>query len=107
MRNEVVTFSCDMDGATPAETMRFGLDGQEYDIDLCTRDKIELTAMAGGYIEVARRAGTTRLKGGPRSPEARQRSRDIRAWARRHGLEPGDRGRIPARIVARYEAGHK
>jgi nucleoid-associated protein Lsr2 len=32
--------------------------------------------------------------------------RAIRQWAREQGLQVSDRGRIPAEIVARYDAAH-
>jgi hypothetical protein len=30
----------------------------------------------------------------------------VRAWAKTEGIDVGDRGRIPADVVARYEAAH-
>jgi len=50
----------------------------------------------------ARKAGP-----GPRRPHAstsRQRSSDIRAWAKEQGITVSDRGRIPATVVAQYQA---
>ena len=31
---------------------------------------------------------------------------DVRAWAREQGMQVGDRGRLPAKLVAQYEAAH-
>jgi hypothetical protein len=47
--------------------------------------------------------------GGHRPAEARtaaswQRSGDIRAWAKEHGLAVSERGRIPASVVEQYHA---
>ena len=31
---------------------------------------------------------------------------DVRAWAREQGLQVGDRGRLPAAVIAQYDAAH-
>ncbi len=38
------------------------------------------------------------------SAASRQRSGDIRAWAKEHGLAVSERGRIPASVVEQYHA---
>jgi hypothetical protein len=54
------------------------------------------------YIEHARKAGLAQ----PRRPGRtnRQRSGDIRAWAKEHGLAVSERGRIPASVLEQYQA---
>jgi hypothetical protein len=42
-----------------------------------------------------------------RTAAHRQRSAGVRAWAKKMGIEVSDRGRIPAAVVARYEAAHR
>jgi hypothetical protein len=37
----------------------------------------------------------------------RQRSRDIRVWAKEHGLAVNERGRIPASRVEQYQAANE
>ena len=44
---------------------------------------------------------------GGRTAASRQRSSDIRAWARQQGLSVSERGRIPASVVQQYEAAAK
>ncbi len=46
--------------------------------------------------------GTARARTGP----GRERSAEIRAWARQRGHKVSERGRIPAQIIAEYEASH-
>ncbi|HKD89432.1 MAG TPA: histone-like nucleoid-structuring protein Lsr2, partial [Streptosporangiaceae bacterium] len=36
----------------------------------------------------------------------RQRSAEIRAWAKQSGMEVSDRGRIPASVIAKFDANH-
>jgi len=45
-------------------------------------------------------------KAAKRSPESRARTAEIRAWAIAQGHKLGRTGRIPAGIVADYEAAH-
>lgn len=43
---------------------------------------------------------------GPAGPSDRERIRTIREWARKQGMDVNERGRIPTRVVAEYEATH-
>jgi len=74
-----------------------------YEIDLSTKNAARFRQQLAPFIEHARRAAT-----GPRRPArtaaSRQRSRDIRAWAKEQGIPLSDRGRIPADIYAQYDA---
>jgi len=42
-----------------------------------------------------------------RTAATRQRSGDIRAWAKDQGIAVSDRGRIPARVLEQYLAAAK
>jgi hypothetical protein len=52
--------------------------------------------------DAAQSSTTRRARPGP----SRERSSEIREWARRRGFKVTERGRIPAHIVAEYEASH-
>jgi hypothetical protein len=41
-----------------------------------------------------------------RGTSSRERSADIRAWAKGQGIKVNERGRIPASVVEQYEAAH-
>ncbi|GAB3207076.1 hypothetical protein GCM10027294_12240 [Marinactinospora endophytica] len=43
-------------------------------------------------------------RGGSRNVPSRERSAEIRAWAKAQGKPVNGRGRIPAAIVAEFEA---
>lgn len=60
-----------------------------------------LTPFTGHARRVTRRGQARR---GGRIAPARQRSADIRAWAKEHGISVSERGRIPANVVEQYEA---
>lgn len=109
VQKTVVTVVCDLphDGEVEGvETISFGFDGNMYEIDLCGAHSKELREKIGTFAEHARRvvAGGRRRKG--RSGPGRERSSEIREWARQSGRKVSERGRIPSTIIAEYEAAH-
>jgi hypothetical protein len=95
----------DMDGSEAEGTVRFGLDGTDYEIDLSKKHADQLAKAIGPYIEAARKVSSSRRPAkGARS--VRHDQSDVRAWARGQGLKVSDRGRIPADVLARYESAH-
>lgn len=55
----------DLDGLSPAdETLRFALDGMEYEIDLTAVHAAELRSAMNVFVGVARRVNGSRLKTG-------------------------------------------
>jgi hypothetical protein len=99
-------FIDDIDGGEAEGTVRFALDGAEYEIDLNAKHSQELRSALGKYVTHARKAG-----GGARRGTARGGRRAstadtvaVRAWARENGVDIKDRGRVPADVVAKYQA---
>jgi hypothetical protein len=124
----VVEVVDDLDGVSTegVETVDFSLDGVNYTIDLCAENADQLRDTLAGFVEHARRIGG-RIKRGM-GTRAAANSRDtepvtahvrvhastsghankaIREWARKAGHLVADRGRIPAEIVAEYDAAHQ
>lgn len=100
---------CDMEHEAETEateTVRLGVDGRAYEIDLCGKDAAQLRRKAGKYVKSARkvRHPSRGTSGSPRAD--RRRVAEIREWARSQGLDVSERGRIPAYIVERYSAAH-
>jgi hypothetical protein len=89
------------------ETVSFAVDGTAYEIDVCSAHAKELHDSFSVYIEHARRltAGARRRKA--RSGPSRERSSEIREWARGTGKKVSERGRIPQSIIQEYEATHR
>jgi len=58
------------------------------------------------YVSAARRAGggARSGRGGRRAARAGLKSTGAREWAKAQGIEVKDRGRVPAELVARFEA---
>jgi Lsr2 len=93
----------DLDGGPADETVRFGLDGVDYEIDLSKQHARAFRRELASFLIHARRAGRGRQRPA-RGSSGRRRSSDIRAWAKDAGIQVSDRGRIPARVVAQYQA---
>ncbi len=102
----------DLDKTSDAdETVRFGLDGVEYEIDLSAAHAAELRQALEPYVAAGKRVGGRRRAGGGRragSASAKaEENRKIREWARAQGIKVSDRGRIADETVNAYYAAQK
>ena len=96
----------DLDGTPAEDTVRFGLDGTDFEIDLNAEHEQALRGLLALYIKAARRGA------GPQRPSRRRRtastgdpgSAEIRDWAKNQGIDVKDRGRIPAELVVKFKA---
>ena len=106
----------DVDGNDAVETVTFGLDGVEYEIDLSADNANKLRDSLSLYIGHGRRTGGRRRSGGQGDQRAtRSRSSaasdgpsasEIREWARANGHTVPDRGRVSAEVREAYAAAH-
>lgn len=98
----------DLDGEAADETLEFGLDGKNYEIDLSKENAGKLRDALAAFVASARRSGGARRRGGAVATVARRPSIDreqnqaIREWARKRGMKVSDRGRIPAEVLEAY-----
>ena len=99
-----VALEDDLDGGPASETVRFGLGGVQYEIDLNKKNARTFRKKLTPFVEHARKAGPGQRRRPARTASSRQRSGDIRTWAKAEGLAVSDRGRIPASVVDQYEA---
>jgi len=99
-----VALEDDLDGGPAAETIRFGFGGADYEIDLSKRNAAAFRKQLAPFIEHARKAGRAQQRRPARTAASRQRSGDIRAWAKSQGIAVSERGRIPASVVEQYQA---
>ena len=99
-----VALEDDLDGSPADETLRFGIGGAEYEIDLSKKNARKFRKGLAPFVEHARKAGRGQRRGPARTSSGRERSGDIRAWAKAHGIAVSDRGRIPAGVAEQYEA---
>jgi hypothetical protein len=97
-----VSLEDDLTGGPAKETVRFAFDGTDYEIDLNAKNAAAFGQQLAPYLAHARKAGRTQPRRAGRAMAGRQRSGDIRAWAKEHGLAVSDRGRIPAGVLEQY-----
>jgi hypothetical protein len=97
----------DLDGGEAEETVTFGLDGVEYEIDLSAANAERLRQQLAEFVEVSRRTGG-RLKRGAAAAkngqaESGPKASAVREWLRNQGHEISERGRIPNELVRKFE----
>jgi hypothetical protein len=100
----IVTLEDDLGGGPADETVRFAFGGAEYEIDLSKKNAKAFRKQLAPFIEHARKAGRGQARRQSRASASRERSGDIRAWAKEHGVAVSERGRIPASVLAQYRA---
>jgi Lsr2 len=108
--------TCDMahDKSRTGETIQFGFDGADYEVELCPKDKRAFDLIIAEYAPYARKVRTEspkpskaiKPKRGYRSDKHRDHSAEIRDWARGQGMTVSDKGRIPVKMIAEYDAAH-
>jgi hypothetical protein len=100
----------DLDGSEAVETVRFALEGRQYEIDLSEDNATRLRESLAAFVSSARRAGGSRPARSTATATRRSSSADrehgaaVREWARANGFEVSDRGRIAADVLKAYEA---
>lgn len=102
-----VTVLCDICGSVKdTQTRRITLDGRAVEIDLCSKDNKALDKVAQHFVPFARKVSSPRRATPRRTSSSRQRSADVRNWAKERGYKVNDRGRIPEEIEREYAAAH-
>jgi Lsr2 len=104
----VITFEDDLDGSAAEGTVTFALNGVQYEIDLSKKNADKLARAFEPFVTGGRKVSTRtagRSSRGASSPKKHDQSA-VREWARAEGMTVSDRGRIPAEVLARYQAAH-
>lgn len=104
----------DLNGEEAQETVRFGIDGTDYEIDLTADNAEKLRSTLSEYVDKGRKAKTGRRgQGGQNSSSSpstsgskREETQKIRQWAKDNGHNPSSRGRITQAIVDAYNEAH-
>lgn len=115
----------DLDGGEADRTVRFGLDGVEYEIDLNESNIEDLASALAPFVTAGRRVSPARRarraptagpspsrprKARPTAPSRSSRTSaaagtaTIREWATANGFTVGERGRIPDTIKQAWAA---
>ena len=113
MAQKVITeFIDDIDGSSAERTFTFAVDGTNYEIDLSTENIAEFKSAIGGFIESVRKVKgssngrRTRGTGTNGGRQPREQTQAVREWARQHGHNISNRGRLPASIQQAFDQAH-
>ena len=98
----LTTLQDDIDGSKATQTVRFALDGVDYEIDVSDRNANRLRNSLSEFIEHARKVGGRRS--GKSTAAGQVDTKAVRAWAKSAGIELSERGRIPADVLNQYDA---
>jgi nucleoid-associated protein Lsr2 len=108
MARKVQTFFVDdLDGSEADGTVRFGVDGTEYEIDLNAKHAEQLRDALARYVAAGRRvsAGARRpARSGSKAQPGTLNPTAVREWAKAQGIDVKDRGRVPAELVVKFKA---
>ncbi|KIC68715.1 histone-like nucleoid-structuring protein Lsr2 [Pseudarthrobacter phenanthrenivorans] len=99
----VIELIDDLDGSEATETVRFALDGSEYEIDLAEENAEAFRGELTRFVEAARKA-VTRKEPAVRRLAPAADTKAVRAWAGANGIEVNPRGRIREDVVQQYLA---
>ena len=107
-RETITKLIDDIDGSVASETVAFGLDGYQYEIDLSAKNAKKLRTELAPYLESGHRvtgravvAGRAGRRGRATAGEKDQ-NKAIREWAIRKGMDVAMRGRIRQDIIEEY-----
>lgn len=97
----------DLDGSKADRTVSFGIDGDQYEIDLNQANIDKLYDALAPYSEAARKAKPARTRRvGTRQGASAGKSAEVREWARSRGMKVSERGRVSQEIIDAFEAAH-
>jgi hypothetical protein len=97
----------DLDGGEATETVRFALDGGQFEIDLSAGNATKLREAVSPFKAAARKVTASKNQRGAKPAASSSKNSDtplIRQWAKDNGYEVSDRGRIHEEIRAAYYA---
>ena len=105
----------DMDGGPADETVTFGLDGTQFEIDLAENKAGILRDILSDYVEAGRKVGklgaaptaTQRRSNGSGVRQSREQTQAIREWGKANGYTISDRGRIPSQVQEAFDRTHQ
>ena len=106
-----ITLLCDLDDGNveAEETLQFSLGGSAYEVDVCGKHAQQIRDGLEPFVAHARKtsaANSSSRRRPGRTAAGRDQTASVRSWAKDHGIQVNERGRIPASVVKEYEAAH-
>lgn len=94
----------DLDGSDAEGTVRFSLDGAQYEIELNAAHAMELRDVLAPYVEAGRKVPRRTRRSRGKAAAKGIKSNEVRDWAKTNGVEIRNRGRVPANVVTKFLA---
>ena len=101
-RTMKVVLTDDIDGTPADETIKFSIDGTDYEIELNSDNAAKFREVLEPYISKARRVSGSRTSK-KKSTTSRFDPMAVRDWARDNGFEVSSRGRLSSEVIEAYE----
>jgi nucleoid-associated protein Lsr2 len=101
VKRTVIELTDDLDGSRADETVKIGLDGKSFELDLSKSNARKLRTILQPYIAGGRRVGRRAQQSS--SPQ-RYDTTAVRRWAQANGIHIAQRGRIPREVLAQFES---
>lgn len=92
----------DIDGGTADETVRFSVDGTDYEMDLSEKNARNFREALQPFTAKARRIAARGTRGRPAATPRSQEAAKVREWARANGYSVSERGRVQSEIIEAY-----
>ena len=101
----------DIDGSEAQETVKFSLDGTDFEIDLTEAHASELRDALAKFVDAGRKVGrssqaTVAKRGGRKAAviDSTPSPSEVREWAKAQGIEVSDRGRVSNDLLVKFQA---
>lgn len=96
----------DLTGEAADTTVRFSLDGTDYELDLSDKNAGAMRESFAKYVNAARKVSGAGRRGGRASTPSFSEvdPAAVRAWAAGEGIAVSPRGRISKNVVEQYRA---
>lgn len=101
-RTMKVVLTDDIDGTPADETIKFSIDGTDYEIELNSDNAAKFRGTFEPYVAKARRVSGSRAPK-KKSTTSRFDPMAVRDWARDNGFEVSARGRLSSEVIDAYE----
>ena len=96
----------DLDGSDAVATIRFAVDGTEYEIDLSERNANRFRNSLDEFVSHARKVSSSRRRRSAGVQIDKGQLASMRQWAKSHGMKVSERGRISQEVQEAYRAAH-
>lgn len=108
-KRTIVVLVDDIDGTEDARTVRFGLDGKGYAIELSEKNEAKLRKFLEPYVERARTDRKRKKRSSSRASSNGHKAKpptaaEVRAWAAEAGVEVNEKGRVPQDVIDQYQS---